>query len=66
MEGSVTSVNLDAFPSWPGGPAGATASDGKHAITGEAGIERREARPTDGSRFSEGKRGSSVRAWALR
>ena len=42
-------ADLDAFHAWLGGPAGAAASDGKHAITGEAGKERREARLIGGS-----------------
>ena len=42
-------ADLDTFNSWPSGPAGAAASDGKHAINGEAGKERREARLMDGS-----------------
>ena len=33
-------ADLDAFLAWPGGPAGAATSDGKRAITGEAGKER--------------------------
>ena len=60
MERSMMRANLDAFQSWPGGPAGVAASDGKHAITGEAEKERREV-PR-----AVREKGSSMRAWVLR